>query len=191
MDAAAWLAEFARRDDAWREQRAAYHREVGGRIEAERAPVVRVAPRPIVLQGPDVFDDETDFDEDQVKVPSVVRRHWNAALSVGWGAKTVRAAALVAGLGLLETWSLRCARHDERLIAVWWTTRDADDKPSTSFNLGCYQGPAAVGLELLGVETIEARGRAIAKAMLAGKKAVPAALARRGLMDAINGVRLP
>ncbi len=187
MGAAAWLAEFARRDDGWREQRAAYHREVGERIRAELAPVVRPVPRPVVLEGPRVFADE----DEMAAVPAVVRRHWNAALGTGWSAKAVRAAAAVAGLGVLETWSLRCARHDERLIAVWWITQGQDGKPSTSFNLGCYQGPAAVGLEQLGVETVEGRARAIMKAVLAGKKVVPAALTRRGLMDAINGMRLP
>lgn len=192
MDAAAWLAQFRAADDTFRHNQVRLYREIGSRLVAERAPKAVKAPLiGMTLEAGRVVDPE------ESDVPGAVRSHWNAAMAVGWGVKVVRALGAVPAVGLVETWSLRCARHDERLIAVWWITTK-DGRASCSYNLGIYQGPAAIGVEQLGVETLDSRVRAITKAVREGRvdrktglPAIPGPLQRRGLLDAINGIRLP
>ena len=178
MKAEQWFTEFDRRGDEFRAARAAFHREVGERIRAESAPALRAPVRPVVLER-DELDDLTDFDDDALDLPASVRRTWTAALSTGWAVRVVRALAAVPGKGLVESWSVRARRHDERLAAVW---------VSGGFDAGYYVRPD-VGMEMLGWETLGGRARAMAKAATEGKK-IPAALRVRGVLDAINGVRL-
>lgn len=182
--AADWIARF------FREGESARHREVGEMIAAERRAPVRPAVTPIVVEQPCEYDlnDEDDPDESGIIAPA--HRVARAALAAGWRVWAVRAGAAVPGTGIVQTWSVRCARHDERVIAVWWITPGEDGKRMTSFNLGIYQGPAAIGVEQLGMETLDQRVRRMAKAAAEGKP-VPAPLKIRGVLDAINGVRLP
>ena len=185
MDAATWLARFRAADDTFRHNQVRLYREIGSRLAAERAPkVVKSPPIGVALEAGRVVDSE------EPDVPGAVRSYWNRALGAGWRCKVVRALGAVPTIGLVETWSLRCARHDERLIAVWWITTK-DGKASCSYNLGVYQGSAASGVEQLGMETLDSRVRAITKAAREGRKAIPGPLQRRGLLDAINGARLP
>jgi hypothetical protein len=173
-----WLADIAQRGEGFRAARSAFHAQVGEMITAERAPAVATVRRALVLEGPEQVDPEAG------PLPPVVLAYVPAALGAGWEAKVIRSLAAVPGTGLVEAWSLRCRRHDERLAAVWWRTGQ-----SSAFNLGIYVGPMATGIEQLGMETVAARARRIAKATAEGKP-VPGPLRRRGVLDALTGVRL-
>ncbi len=158
MDAAAWLARFAERDEAWRSAMVERHREIGERIRAELAPKVRIVPVPIVLERAEIDAGSDDL------VLSTARRVAVAALAAGWAVRAVRAVAAVPGKGIVESWSVKAARHgDERLVAVWAGV----GRPG--FDCAFYLGPGATALERLGAA--KARGR-------------------RTVLDAINGVRL-
>jgi hypothetical protein len=207
--ASEWLAEIERRGDEFLAARDAMHREVGERIRRELAPSVRVAVRPIVIEGPE--DVEVDEAGGGRRVPAAATRIRLAAVGVGWVPRVVRAVAAVPGKGIVESWSVRCRRHDERLVAVWATTTRVVAptgitgldvgagvalSTATSLDLAAYVGPLSGGhIELLGMETVEQRAGAIAnwantKSGQTGKPP-PRPLIRRGLLDAINGVRLP
>lgn len=176
MDAAEWLARFDDAATAWRAERdRLWTRVAAGSTE----PAVAAVGPVIIEPGREVWLGDRD-DE-----PAALVRLANAAMGAGWSVRIVRAAAAVPRLGALETWSLRCARADERLIAVWWVN---DGK--ATFNLGVYQGPMATGVQRLGMETLATRARKIAKAAAEGRT-IPGPLTTRGVMDAINGVRLP
>jgi hypothetical protein len=158
MDVQEWLAEFARRDDAWRAERGEYHRAVGEKIRADLHPPAKVAPAPIVLEPGHEIDSSADH---LPSIASGARRVEVAALAAGWSARVVASLAAIPRTGLLAVVTVRCARHDERLWAAWW---------SGSFDCAQYLGPASGGrVERLGWRTVKAR---------------------RGVLDAINGVRL-
>lgn len=147
MNAAAWLAEFARRDEAWRQEREAFHREVGERIRAEVSAGVRAPPMvPVVFESErfewEDFDDD-DFAED---LPRAARRVARVALSTGWATWAVRARAALPTKGLIVTWSARARRHDEGLVAVW---------RNGAFDSALYCGPT--GLERLAAARVAGR----------------------------------
>jgi hypothetical protein len=158
VSSAAWFAEIERRGAEFLVARAAMHREVGERIRRELAPSGKVAVRPIVIEGPE--DVEVDEAGGGRRVPAAATRIRLAAVGVGWVPRVVRAVAAVPGKGIVESWSVRCRRHDERLAAVW---------VGGAFDCAFYVRPD-VGLERLGFRTTKTR---------------------RGVVDAINGVRLP
>lgn len=141
MDAAAWRAEFARREAQYLFERAMRHAGIAAKIAAERAPVTAKAEIVLVVLE---ADHEVDADDDLV--PSSARSAARAAAAVGWFPVELRAAlAAVPGRGLIRTLSLRARRHDERFFAIW---------RGGSFDVAWYVGPG--GLERLGGERMKA-----------------------------------
>lgn len=207
-DAAAWLAEFARREAVYRFERTMFGASVAAKIAAERAPAVKPEIVPIVL------DEAHEVDVDDPGVPDSARRLERAARAAGWfPLDLVAAMAADPGRGVVRTLSVRARRRDERTWAIWL---------NGSFDQAWYSGPT--GLERLGWARMKAgpartamsvdsmslsqikalaAGRGIkipskfkksevvefvkAAGLTAGEPAPPL----RGVLDAIEGVRGP
>lgn len=156
-----WLAEFARRGEQFRAERAAFHRLVGDLIAAERAPVAVVAA-PVVLEpARDVCRGDRDL-------PRTALALLDLAHSLGWAARLVASAAAHPSKGYVEVVTLRFRRHDERGFAAWW---------NGAYECGWYVGPD--GLEPLAGTRMRSR-----RAPKSG------AVKIRGVHDVIEGIRL-
>jgi len=178
MDAATWLAEFDRRGEVFRAEREEMHRVVGGKIRRELHPELVRAAGPVVLEA------AHEVESDSCPV-SACRRVYVAALGAGWAARITRALAAVPRTGLLETYAVRAARHDERLWACWW---------NGSFNAAQYWSPGGQ-VEILAATDADTRVK-IAYAAAARATRIPLAIGppkpvtMRGVLDAVDGIRL-
>lgn len=131
-----WLAEFDRRAQAFRAERAALHARVGAASVVERASVVR----PVVLQS------GRDVDRGSEVVPRSAAGLLDLAHSLGWAARLAAALAADPAKGLISSVSLRFSRHDERGYAMWW---------NGAYQHGWYVGPD--GLEALAGSRMRSR----------------------------------
>lgn len=131
MDAAAWIAEFARREQVWRDERQALWDRVGAsqKHESHSSDV----GKPVVLTPGEEIDAGSD------RVPSSARRAAAGAIAAGWSTRMVASLAAVPTSGLVTVVTVRCRRHDERLWAAW---------RNGGFDVAWYVGPS--GLERLG-----------------------------------------
>lgn len=131
MDAAAWRAEFARREAQYLFERAMRHAGVAAKIAAERASVtVKAEIAPMVLET---------WEADEDDLPTTAQRVVSRAQAAGWTTRTVASIAAVPTIGLVNVVTVRCRRHDERLWAAW---------RNGGFDVAWYSGPS--GLEKLG-----------------------------------------
>ena len=151
--------------DEWRarffEQRWRAERdELWARVGADLPAGVGAANRPVVL----VSGREAEPDGIDVSAPAGARRVGSAALAAGWAVRIVESVAAVPRTGILRVVTVRGARHDERFWAAWW---QSGDKPA-SFECAQYL-VRGCAIERLGFRTTKTR---------------------RGVMDAINGIRL-
>lgn len=126
-DAAAWLAEFARRELAWRAARQAFWDELAARS----------APPKVVVAAPVVLTPGREIEVESA--PASARRVVSAALACGWATRLVRSVAADPGRGIVEVVTVRARRHDERLWAAW---------RNGAFDVSWYIGPS--GLERVG-----------------------------------------
>jgi len=135
VDQAAWLEQFDQRVTAFvAAERERIDERLRQRREAERGEIKVVAD--VVILG------SSCDDGDLVAASSVVRRVVASALAAGWSARTVRALAADPTKGLIESVTVRFARHDERGFAAWWGGR---------FQCAWLLGP--LGFERLGMRT--------------------------------------
>lgn len=107
-----WLARFA---DDGRAQIEAEHERIGAKIHA--APEIEAQPTIVVLER------AHQIEPDDPRVPTAARVLCAAALSLGWAARVLLSVAADPARGLLVCVTVRCARHDERLIAAWLNGR--------------------------------------------------------------------
>lgn len=119
-----WLAEFAGRGERFRAERAAFHRYVGDRLAAERAPADAPASPVVLVVGGEA--------------PRSAVGLLALAHSLGWVARLVASAAAHPTKGYVEVVTLRFRRHDERGFAAWW---------NGAYECGWFVGPD--GLEPL------------------------------------------
>src|SRR5512147_146224 len=127
MDAAAWRAEFARREAQWRFERAMHWAS----ISAERAPAASKGEvTPVVLES---------WEADEDDLPTTAQRVVSRAQAAGWTTRMVASIAAVPSIGLVNVVTVRARRHDERLWTAW---------RNGGFDVAWYSGPS--GLERLG-----------------------------------------
>jgi hypothetical protein len=209
MDAAAWLAWFAEREQAWIGASVAFRVGVAAKIEVERAPKdIRKDWEHAVVLDMKVVDLDGEM-------PNAPHRVALAALAAGWSGRGVRAVAAVPGKGVVESWSVRAARHDERVWASWWNgafdagqyyRRGAGEAMEVlaGDRMGQWNPGAVLAVESMTVPQIKTlaaeRGIKIpskyakaaviehVKALGLASAAVPKP--RRGVLDAIEGLHL-
>lgn len=164
MDMDAWLVRFRERSSRVALSEVEAERE---RI-AERIRVKRVADSSkfeTVVRECVVLETGRDIGEgDKESAQSGARRLGTLGVSLGWHVQYVRSVAADSRKGLIVAVSLRLARHDERAWAMWVNGR---------FDGAWYWHRGVGGPERLGV------------ARMGGTRAVT----RRGIADAIEGVR--
>ena len=169
MDAAAWLAEFERREQVWYDERQA----LWDRLAAQRAVV------PVAVAGPVVLEGGHDVEADDGVVPDSARRVAAAASAAGWAVRIVASVAADPTSGIVTVVTVRARRHDERLWAAW---------NRGGFDVGWYVGPG--GLERLGGQRLTTLTKsAMTRARKAGVEASVPQI--RGVLDVIEGVRGP
>lgn len=143
MDAAAWLAEFARlqvqREQVWRAERGALWDRVGAsqKHELHSSDV----GKPVVLETREADEDD---------LPTSAQRFAARAAATGWATRMVASLAAVPTSGLVSVVTVRARRHDERLWAAW---------RNGSFDAAWYSGPT--GLERLGMVKSKVRRRIV------------------------------
>jgi hypothetical protein len=152
---AEWLAHFAGMDDAARARIAEIHRRIGEAIAAE------LYQPPIAV--PLVVSPAVEVESDSGSAGRVVA----VARACGWWAKRMEASGVDPIKGAIDTVTVRCGRHNERVWASWWNGQ---------FHGGWYWTSERPGFEPLGW------------ARVGGKRVKP--LERRGVLDAIEGIRL-
>jgi hypothetical protein len=169
MDAAAWLHEFARREQVWRDERQAFWDRLG----AERHREARVEAMPVVLTP------GHEIDVDDEAVPRSARAVAKAGIAAGWAVRVVASVAADPGRGILSIVTVRARRHDERLWAAW---------NRGGFDTAWYVGPG--GLERLGGQRLATLAKsAMTRANKAGVEVKAPEV--RGVPDVIEGVRGP
>jgi hypothetical protein len=172
MDAAAWLAEFARREQVWRDERQALWDRLGAEQRRVQDELSHVAMPVVLTPGHEIeVDDEA--------VPRSARAVAKAGIAAGWAVRVVASSAAVASVGVVSTVTVRARRHDERLWAAW--NRDG-------FDTAWYVGPG--GLERLGGQRLATLAKsAMTRANKAGVEVKAPEV--RGVLDVIEGVRGP
>lgn len=141
MDAAAWLAEFARREQVWRDERQAFMDRVGALATAKHESHSSDVGKPVVLETREADEDD---------LPTAAKRVAARAAATGWSTRTVASLAAVPASGLVTVVTVRCRRHDERCWAAWHNGR---------FDVAWYGGPT--GLERLGMVKSKVRRRIV------------------------------
>lgn len=210
MDAAGWLAHWADAEARYLAERDERYRALGEKIRAELHPPVRVAPAPVVLVP------AVEVESDSCPVDAV-RAAVGAACGAGWAVRVTFARAFevsARGKGaVVESFAVRCARHDERLWAAWW---------SGAFECGQYYRRGAGGVEMLGGTRMAAwtpaavsvdmmtvpqikelaaevgiripskynKAQIVEHVKTLGLSAAPAPPPRRGVLDALEGLHL-
>lgn len=171
-----WLEDFARRDEAGRAWIAGEHRRIGALIAGETG---GLAPRE-VSSAATVLEPGSDVEVDEPTLVATARRMASLALSLGWSVRIVRSVAAVPKLGLVLVVTLRMKRHDERCWAAWWNGR---------FECAQYWS-SEQAIESLAASSVAQRAKTEATvAAKAGRAPRPVLV--RGLVDAIEGRRLP
>lgn len=211
MDATEWLAHWAAAEARYLGERDERYRRIAAKIKAELHPEPRVAPAPVVLVG------ATEVESDSCPVDSV-RTAVAAARGTGWAVRVTLARAFEVSArgkgGVVESYAVRCARHDERLWAAWW---------NGAFECGQYfRRGGTGGVELLGgsrmgawapgavsvdaMTVVQIRALAVERGIKIPSKYAKAAIVehvkalglvaadapppRRGVLDALEGLHL-
>lgn len=160
--------------------------------------------------GPVVLEAAREVEIDSCSV-AACRRVYVAALGTGWTARITRALAAVPRTGLLETYAVRARRHDERLWACWWNgafEAAAYWSPSGIETLAGERmslvPPAVTPVDAMTVPQIKSlavdrgikipskfkRAQVIEHVKAAGLTCSIPPPQRRGVLDAVEGIRL-